>query len=271
MSDPTAAYIASENNKQRRPEELYHIWRGSTHWRMTCGDTDESYDGHTWTHAVISRGSIEMHHDMKSTTVSVSLANTNPAISSYVATTPIENAWIEIYKVFRDQSPIEARLIFVGEIIDVTIKGVVAQATCAGIEHLLQSQMLQYYYQPECNHTLFDAGCALAAGDYSVSPTITIDSTGCLLTATAFAGYNDNYFRLGKVQFGNDYRMVIGHTGDTITIQYAFPDLESGDTVTVTPGCDGNVDTCNDTFSNLTHFLGFPHIPIDNPATWINK
>jgi hypothetical protein len=45
--------------------------------------------------------------------------------------------------------------------------------------------------------------------------------------------------------------------------------LADNNTVMVYPGCDGRIETCRDKFDNLIHFLGFPFIPDENPATRI--
>lgn len=265
------SYIAQETAAQRQPVEIYHIWRGDVHFRHTSADLAVDYDGYTWAPATIQRGAVSLASDMKSSEVAVTFLKTDPAISAYIASTPMVLARIEIRKLFRDQDPLESQLVFMGEIVGVGIKGLAAQATCAGVEHILQNQLLQEYYQPECNHTAFDAGCGLSEASHAITPTVTVDASGTVLTASAFAGYDDGWFQLGKVLFDGDYRMITDHTGSTVTIQYKFADLETGDTVTVLPGCDGNVDTCRDKFANLNHFFGFPFIPIDNPAMWTNR
>ena len=63
----------------------------------------------------------------------------------------------------------------------------------------------------------------------------------------------------------NERRPVVGHSGEDVLLRYPFPGLETGDTVTVYPGCDKKMATCRDKFSNQARFGGFPWIPSTSP------
>jgi uncharacterized phage protein (TIGR02218 family) len=268
---PSQDYIDKEEASERRPVEIYHIWSGSTHYYNTSSDAEVDYDSQIWLSASLQRETIEFSNDLSASEVNVTFDKANPAISKYVAQAPVTLAWIKIMKLFRDQSPIETQLVFLGQILAVSVKGPQAQATCKGIEYLLQNPALKDWYQPECNHTVFSAGCGLDANTYKISPTITLDATETILTAAAFGAEADGYWTMGKVTFGDDVRYITAHSGNSITLMNKFADLETSDTVEVTPGCDGSVDTCKDKYDNLINFLGFPFVPIDNPAMWIGK
>jgi uncharacterized phage protein (TIGR02218 family) len=48
----------------------------------------------------------------------------------------------------------------------------------------------------------------------------------------------------------------------TLDLWQAMPQpIATGDTFTVTAGCDKRFDTCHDRFNNVVNFRGFPHIP----------
>lgn len=267
----SSEFIAKETDISRQPIEIYDIYRDTTHFRHTSGDVEVLYNGYTWSPATIYRDSVKYNNDMKSTEVNIAFAKTNPAISQYIANTPIQLAWVEIYKLFRDQDPYETQLVFKGQIFRIALKGAIAQATCYGVEKALENQLNKWYYQVECNHTLFDEWCALTEAAYQVTTAITLDSSLTLLSSSSFGAYADDYFTLGNVYFNGDYRQITSHTGNQITIMYPFSDLEDSNTVIAVPGCDGNVETCISKFSNIIHFLGFPNTPIDNPCTWVNR
>lgn len=266
----TQDYIDQENASTRRPVELFHLWRGSNHWRYTSGDVDVSYDGYTWSAATINRGKITWDSDLKASDVDVKFTRLADAIAPYLAGTPLNLVAVEIYKLFRDQDPLEARQIFSGHILDVDVQGLSAVGRCAGIEYQLGNPLLTYFYQVECNHTVFDARCGLTAAIWQITPTVTVDSTGRVLTAAAIGGEADGWWTLGTVTVGDEARMIVDHTGNDITIMSPLTGF-SGGSVTILPGCDGAVDTCNVKFSNLDQFLGFPFAPLDNPAAWVGK
>ena len=264
-------FIAKETSSQRQPAELFHINRGSNDWRHTSGDAEVTWDGHTWTPATISRDKITLNSDMKAAQTTVSFEKAAAAVQAYIASVPINLSSISIYKIFRDIDPAEARLIFRGEIVEVAVKGLAAAALCYSLEHRLQVPLLTDVYQPECNNTVFDDRCGLNPASWEASVTVAVSADGTLLTATALDGFGDGYWTLGSVVFGDEYTMIVDHSGDTITLMTPIAGLSSGQTVKVLPGCDGDVETCNNKFSNLAHFFGFPFIPIDNPATWVDK
>lgn len=79
----------------------------------------------------------------------------------------------------------------------------------------------------------------------------------------------DGYFDGGLCTWltGNNagYKMDIKNydfaTGAFILFEPMPSDIQSGDTATITVGCDKTVDTCRDTFGNIVNFRGHPHIP----------
>ena len=76
----------------------------------------------------------------------------------------------------------------------------------------------------------------------------------------------DGYFTGGHIIFGDETRTIVDHVGSIVTIMYKFKELEDNDSVDAYPGCDGKIETCKDKFDNLLNFLGFPFIPVENPA-----
>ncbi len=76
----------------------------------------------------------------------------------------------------------------------------------------------------------------------------------------------DGYFTGGFVKFGIEARTIMSHVGNQITMAYRMTHLANNNTVDVYPGCDGRNVTCRDKFNNILNFLGFPYIPIENPA-----
>jgi uncharacterized phage protein (TIGR02218 family) len=57
-------------------------------------------------------------------------------------------------------------------------------------------------------------------------------------------------------------RTISQVTGGVVSLLKAwlYP-VSIGDTFQLLPGCDHTTATCNNTFSNLIHFGGFPYIP----------
>lgn len=142
-----------------------------------------------------------------------------------------------------------------------------ADITLSDLTSLLNVQMPRNIIQAGCVHTLFDAGCTLSRAAFtatgSISGTITANSFNTGLTAV------DDYYDLGIIKFTsgvlNGSTMTVAkyaHTGGNVRVIKPFPSLPStGDTFSISPGCDKQQATCTNKFSNLAHFRGCPYVP----------
>ena len=183
---------------------------------------------------------------------------------------PVEILWIEVMKLFRDQSPYEAQTIFYGQIRNVVIKGLMAEVNCVGFEFYLEQPIPIYRYGPQCNWTVFDDKCTKISGEFVTSGAIIVSADGLTLTGDIFSGESDGYFTGGNIVSGEHRRMITDHSGNILTMRYPISTFTSGETRTIDAyaGCDGNIETCRDRFTNVVNFGGQPYIPLDNPTTW---
>jgi uncharacterized phage protein (TIGR02218 family) len=269
MKDVSADYIAAEEADQRKPVELYKIWRmdEAVFWYYTSGDVSVTFDGQTYTPATLKRSQSKYDSQLEVTTMDITAGYLNDPATDFLSVNPVDILWIQVMKLHREQDPLEADVVFIGQIKDVNFKGVQANIKCVGFEHFLKKTIPGWRYQINCNHQVFNANCGLTAAIYKTTETISLDATGTILTGTAFGLEDDGYFIGGEVKFGVESRTIVAHSGTTITIMYKMTELEDSDEVDAYPGCDGRPETCRDKYDNITHFLGFPFIPIENPAT----
>lgn len=131
---------------------------------------------------------------------------------------------------------------------------------------LLNVSMPRNPYQPECRHTLFDAGCTLLRSSFVVSSTAASGSTAqtinCGLAQAA------GFFDLGTLQFtggpnAGTWRAVRSYTPGVLVLSVPLPSVPGiGDAFNVSPGCDKLQATCSGKFANLPNFGGYPYIPI---------
>jgi len=271
MKDVTQDFIDNEEADKRKPAELYHIWRdGGEHWRYTDGDVDITFNSEDYTQATLSRGSVTYDNKLEVTTLEVKAPYIENPVLEYIATNPIEILWISVTKLHRDDLT-EGDVVFIGQIKAVAFQGITASVSCVGFEHYLKKSIPTWRYQLNCNHTIFDTLCTLTESTYLTSTAIVLDATGTQLSSSDFGLESDGYFTGGEVRFGDEARTIVSHIGNTIIIMYKMKELVTTDTVSAYPGCDGRAETCRDKYSNIVHFLGFPFIPVENPAlriTW---
>jgi len=272
MKDIAQDFIDNEELEQRKPVELYHIWRdGGVDWRYTDGDVAVTYDGHEYTPATLERGSVSYENKLEVTTMTIKAAYVENPILDFIASNPVEILWVSVMKLHRDDLT-NADVVFIGQIKNVAFQGSTASITCVGFEHFLKKTIPTWRYQLTCNHNVFDSKCQLSAAAFRITTSINLDSTKVQLTSSDFLqdaflnDVDDGYWTGGEILFGDESRSIVSHTGSTITLMYKMKELEDTDTITATPGCDGRVETCFDKYDNVINFLGFPFIPVENPA-----
>lgn len=268
MTDPTAAYITQEESNERRPVELYHIWRdGGENWYYTDGDVDIDFGGNTYEVAILSRRSVRFNSQLEVQTLEIQASYLEDATLAYISINPVEILWVSVMKLHRDQSPLESQVIFLGQIKQVGFQGKKATIKCVGFEHFLKKTIPVWRYQLTCNHDVFNTECGLTKASYKLTTTITLSANGLQLTSSDFGLQSDGYYTGGEIVFGDESRAISYHVGNTVNLVYKMYTLSDSDSIDAYPGCDGRAETCRDKYSNIINFLGFPFIPEENPAT----
>lgn len=133
---------------------------------------------------------------------------------------------------------------------------------------LLNIQMPRVLFQPPCSHSLYDAGCTLSRGSFTVSGTV----SGAGGTKTQFnTGLTaaDGYYSLGVITFTSGansglaryVKAYLHASGQVTLIQPLGAAPAAGDAFTIYPGCDKTAGTCQSKFSNVANYRGFPYVP----------
>ena len=141
-------------------------------------------------------------------------------------------------------------------------------ANLVGVEDGLNKKVGRKF-QSTCDAELGDTRCTVdvTSSTYSTQAQISSITTNSVFTLTNIDTYPDGWFSRGVVLFTsgqniNLYGNVKSHSGSTITLWTPVPrSLSTGDSVTITAGCDKSFSTCVSKFGNHTNFQGFPHIP----------
>lgn len=145
----------------------------------------------------------------------------------------------------------------------------------AEIRGLLQAfqQEQGMTYQKNCRQILGDAKCSKDLASFRVAGTITaVNTDGTYHTSLT----NPNgYFDYGLLHFtgGNnsgikyEIKQSLATNGKIVPFLPAIFPVHVGDAFTATAGCDGNLSTCINKFSNVINFRGEPFVPGTDYAT----
>jgi uncharacterized phage protein (TIGR02218 family) len=169
---------------------------------------------------------------------------------------------------------------FVGQIASVEQTGrSQVKFIVADMLYVLNRQTPPNVLQSGCRFMLFDVNCAAANGAYLINTTVTAGS-GFANGQTNFQLYTTEtlqfmvgslaspYYSLGTVKFtsGQNKGLLFSIKAQLSANQLQlsaptpFP-VSIGDAITILPGCDKSMATCQNKFGNLIHFGGAPFIP----------
>lgn len=157
--------------------------------------------------------------------------------------------------------------IFGGVVGPVQIGARGVKLTIKGANVKLQQFMPRNRYSYGCIHALYDAGCTLARGAFTVLDAVGVGSTSQRILWGGAVPATPAQYGLGYVTFVNgvlrdQVRTIQVADADGFTVAYPFYDTPApGDQILVTFGCDKTLVTCDTVFGNSIHFRGFPYIP----------
>lgn len=131
-------------------------------------------------------------------------------------------------------------------------------------------------YVHSCECRLGDQKCGISLQSSAYRRTGTVETVQDLhqFRVTGLQGYANGWFAGGALTWvtganAGTQAHVKTHirSGSTVLIEtWLAPEMfiQSGDTLTITAGCDKTVDDCRGKFNNLLNFRGFPHMPGDD-------
>ena len=145
----------------------------------------------------------------------------------------------------------------------------------------LAAQNIGLVGTPTCNvHDLGDARCTVdlngtaftGSDNISIKNATTVASVTdrrIFTLSTVPTNIIDDWYKFGKCEFtsGNNDGLIMDVkkftiSGSEIELQFeAAKDIQIGDGVLVTAGCDRLFNTCKVKFNNVLFFRGFPHVP----------
>ena len=122
-------------------------------------------------------------------------------------------------------------------------------------------------YQPGCLNSLYDGLCQVSRSAFTVTGAATSASNATRTTFSHALGQPAGHFDLGVITMTSGAnagasRTVKQHTsGQIVALQPWGFAVSSGDTFSVSAGCNKTQATCTSKFSNLARFRGMPYIP----------
>jgi len=212
----------------------------------------------------ISRSGVEQDSGESKNQLEISLPTEDVVAAQFINVVASQVMTVVVTRLHRDEA--EAYIFFQGDITGAsyTQQGAMCQLQCLTREAAFVRAIPRFKFQGLCNHVLYDSGCKVDKDTFRYDSTVSVVS-GRTLTVPGLTAQGVQWAVGGYAQVGSEYRLIVGQSGDVVTLMLSFRDDVTGSSVAVFAGCDHSFATCNTKFSNELNYGGFPFVPIYNP------
>ncbi len=245
------------------PIELYKFNLGGELFLYSNTEDEITIASDTYLPETISRSNITLGRDERRTVLTVTVPASNLLAKRYVQTPPGKRASLSIFRLQRVDG-VETALIYKGSILTVRFPEDqdVANMSLQSIEAASSREIPRMTYMGPCNHILYDAQCKVVNTSFRHINTVTLVS-GNDITVTGAGGAGLN-FTGGYVKPSGvtDFRLIITHVTDVLTLLLPFETNPVGSTVEVYAGCNHILtEDCSVVFANELEYGGFAFVP----------
>lgn len=259
----------AKSDENSRPIELYEFAISSTPFRYhNVDDAVIVADGEDYFPEAISRSGISVRSEDRTSELVVTLPADNVFAVQYIDIVPGQRATLTLRRFQRDEGTGDTILIYKGLVESVSFdrNREVANISIRSLETATSRQLPRFTYQGLCNNILYDGGCKVVETLFRFDGTVSA-VVGSTLTVPGLTAEVDGYYDGGFIFFPsiNDYRLILSHVGDDITILLPFPTDAVSATVQVFAGCDHTLPVCKTKFDNVINYMGFAFVPSKNP------
>lgn len=263
------------SRESSEPVEIYRITLGSTTYRYTSASADVIIGLETFAASAISRSNVVATRERNSDNFVITLPSSDPFPRNYLNIAPGVRANVTVFRLQLRESPSFATqaLLFEGVVQQVAFSddGYFAQIQCRSIENSRAENIPRYTFMGPCNHFLYDSQCGVNPGLFDTVSTVSAGGTTNVLTVPGAAAQADGYFDGGYLTPTTgqaDFRMILSHTGDQITILLPFAVDVTNLNVQLFAGCDHTLSgDCALKFDNVENYGGSFFVPNKNIFT----
>lgn len=242
------------------PVELYTFTTNAGIFRRTSTNVDVVHGGNTFTAIPITRSQVEGTTTEQAQEMHITLPLSDVIVRNSLPVLPSTFTFLLQRKQLVSG---EVETLWDGTVVSIQVQARTATLLVPSVmDAALTSIVPSAYFQPKCNHALYDPRCTKLRTDFDVATTITAVS-GLTVTVASVGGNPDGWFAAGDVlrTADNDRRLIKAQVGTTLTLSMPFPPTVSlPAAVTLFAGCDLSMKTCVQKYANGLNFGGHPYI-----------
>lgn len=245
-----------------QPVELYRFTLGIQKWLYTSADVAFDYMGETYEPYPLQRGKFRQTKELAKAGLEIKAPRDLPFVASRMAN-PMQGV-VQLTVHRRHRSDTEMATWWKGRVEGIKFSGGEATINCIPLGASLRRIGLRRAAQRQCDNALYDVGCGVSEAAFSATGSL-ISYVGANVTSGVFATVADGWWVGGKIKFGSEIRLIVGHVGDTVAMTSSIPELAQNASFTIYPGCDHTPTICNGKFGNILNNGGAPFWPDRNP------
>ncbi len=267
-------YASSETSAQNgEPVDLFRFMRGAVViGRYTGADVDVTIDNETFVAwpGGMAVSNLELSGEKGRSGIEITVAPTFPVVEllrDHPRTGAIGLIALRIHRTDNTQT---IRPWFSGRVMSAR-RDTRSGARIIKVEPLSVSQSrlgVHRVAQPNCNLELYGPLCRLNRDDWEHETTVTVISGRTVTVNSVHAGWPYTGGILRRDEGGvSDYAYIQQAENKVLTLDLLPFGLAVTDTVTIYPGCDWTMSTCDGVFGNSANYGGRLNIPPKNPVT----
>lgn len=223
----------------------------------------------------ISRNNIETGSSLDSiSTVDITLPVDTQLAALYCFLQSPQLLTVQIWRFHAGDDPeTQSKSRWIGTAVGSSVDGNLATIkTGSLLQAALSGNTGNIIYQRSCNHVLYDARCKVDKASFTIAATVT-KVRGAKIEVNN-DGAADHELQGGKfvVVRNGEERGIFDNVNNTLSVGFAFIDIEIGDNIQLIHGCDhARLGDCKTKFNNVANYGGFDFIPTVNPFTDMNN
>ncbi len=242
------------------PVLLFEFSRGPAVWRYTNCGVDYTLGGIVYTDVPgFTDDTISQSGDATRDAVNLVVPASLGVVSHYLQSRPTTRMRLVIRSVhFGDTATADAEIEWIGYVVGIKRSKIGQRTiTCNSIAATFGRPGLRLCWSRGCPYVVFDYQCGLNPDDWAVPATLTALDGNTITAAALASAAEDGYFTGGIIRWTTDDGIdetrgldLHDRAAGTCSVYGGTSGMTNGQAVTLYPGCDYTVATCNRRFDN---------------------
>lgn len=260
---------------QGQPVDLYYFVYGTTassYYAYTDAEQPLEIAGVTYQPKPIDRGALNTSGTLDKSALEVKIPVSSELAELFRIYPPSRSVTLIIRQGHVGDVEEEFNVIWSGRVLSSSREDSEVTLTCEPLSTALRRSGLRRCYQYSCPHALYGGHCMASKLVATIAATVISTSGTTVILDSGWGGAHDPLKYIGgMIQWetprGPEIRTILRITsgGNKLLLSGTTHFLSNGDEISVSLGCEHNLEDCENLHHNVQNFGGQPWIPLSNP------